>query len=119
MAERLGEAFTLDQRLRIEVYRSHRPLKTVWKALQSESCCTAFQTYGWMSLLLDKVGNALSATPAIVLVRSESGTPLMLVPLAETQDGTRRVLEFIDFGISDYNAPIIRRDFAEQLARRS
>ncbi|MGO4524163.1 GNAT family N-acetyltransferase [Microvirga sp. 2MCAF35] len=72
-----------------------------------------------MSLLLDKVGNALSATPAIVLVRSESGTPLMLVPLAETQDGSRRVLEFIDFGISDYNAPIIRRDFAEQLARRS
>jgi len=106
----------LSWHLKIEVFRSHEPLQAVWKALQDEACCTAFQTYGWMSLVLDKIGTALSATPAIVLVSSESGTPLMLIPLAERQQGAMRVLEFIDFGICDYNAPVIRRDFAMELA---
>ena len=40
----------------------------------------------------------------------------MLVPMAERQHGAMRILEFIDFGICDYNAPLIRRDFATELA---
>jgi CelD/BcsL family acetyltransferase involved in cellulose biosynthesis len=59
---------------------------------------------------------ALSATPAIVLVSRKDGTPLMLVPMAERRQGTMRILEFIDFGICDYNAPVIRLDFATELA---
>jgi len=105
----------LSWHLKIEVFRSHEPLQAVWRGFQNEACCTAFQTYGWMSLLLDKVGTALSATPAIVLVSSEDGAPLMLIPLVERQQGALRVLEFIDFGICDYNAPIIRPDFAAEL----
>jgi CelD/BcsL family acetyltransferase involved in cellulose biosynthesis len=104
MTEKTGATSAPDLNLKIEVFRSHEPLRTVWTALQDAACSTAFQTYSWISLLLDKVGNALSATPAIVLVSSESGTPLMLIPLAERRHGPMRVLEFVDFGISDYNA---------------
>jgi CelD/BcsL family acetyltransferase involved in cellulose biosynthesis len=118
MTEKAGATSAPDRNLKIEVFRSHEPLRSVWTALQNEACCTAFQTYSWISLLLDKVGNALSATPAIVLVSGESGTPLMLVPLAERRYGPVRVLEFVDFGISDYNAPIIRSDFAAELGRQ-
>ena len=118
MTEKTGATSAPDLNLKIEVFRSHEPLRTVWTALQDAACSTAFQTYSWISLLLDKVGNALSATPAIVLVSSESGTPLMLIPLAERRHGPMRVLEFVDFGISDYNAPIIRRDFAAELGRQ-
>jgi len=118
MTEKTGATSAPDLNLKIEVFRSHEPLRTVWTALQDTACSTAFQTYSWISLLLDKVGNALSATPAIVLVSSESGTPLMLIPLAERRHGPMRVLEFVDFGISDYNAPIIRRDFAAELGRQ-
>jgi CelD/BcsL family acetyltransferase involved in cellulose biosynthesis len=118
MVERLEGTSTLDGDLKIEVFRSHKPLQAVWTALQEEACCTVFQTYSWISVLLEKVGSALSATPAIVLVSSAGGTPLMLVPLAEQQHGLVRVLEFIDFDISDYNAPIIRREFAAALAIR-
>jgi len=106
----------LNRHLKIEIFRSHEQLRGVWTAFQDEACCTAFQTYNWMGPLLDKVGSALSAAPAIVLVSSKSGTPLMLVPMAERQHGAMRILEFIDFGICDYNAPIIRRDFAADLA---
>lgn len=116
MTPKLREPVTLDQRLKIEVFRSHEPLRELWTTLQEEACCTAFQTYSWMSLLLDKIGTTLSVTPAIVVVSSESGTPQMLVPLVERPYGPMRILEFIDFGISDYNAPIIRRDFAAKLA---
>jgi CelD/BcsL family acetyltransferase involved in cellulose biosynthesis len=118
MTDELEGSSTLDRPLKIEVFRSHEPLRAVWTALQDEACCTAFQTYNWMSLLLDTVGKALSATPAIVLVSSGRGIPLMLLPFAERQQGFVRVLEFIDFGLSDYNAPVIRREFAADLARR-
>jgi len=115
---KLDGTSTSNGALKIEVFRSHEPLQAVWSAFQDEACCTAFQNYSWMSLLLDKVGSALSATPAIVLVSNASGAPLMLIPLTERQHGLARVLEFIDFGINDYNAPLIRRDFAAELAIR-
>ncbi|GEO18938.1 GNAT family N-acetyltransferase [Microvirga aerophila] len=42
----------------------------------------------------------------------------MLIPLVERQRGRLRVLEFIDFDVTDYNAPLIRREFAAELAMR-
>ena len=107
-----------DQSIRFEVFRSHEPLKVAWSVFQNEACCTVFQTYEWASHLLDTVGRAHSAVPAIVLLSNAEGVPLMLLPLTKRQHEGARLLEFIDFDTSDYNAPLIRRDFAMELARQ-
>ncbi|MEF2073927.1 GNAT family N-acetyltransferase [Consotaella aegiceratis] len=94
-------------------------LEETWRRLQAVSACTAFQTFEWVSALLETVGRVQGVEPRIVLVGDGSGRPLMLLPFALRKTRGLHLLEFIDFKVSDYNAPIIRREFARTLTAQT
>ncbi|HYH19469.1 MAG TPA: GNAT family N-acetyltransferase [Azospirillum sp.] len=92
------------------------PTFALWRRFEAEACCLPFQCASWSGTILETLGRDAPVRPVIALVTDGGGAPLMLVPLMVRRTHGLSVLEFIDFGLADYNAPLIRADFARQLA---
>ena len=101
--------------LDVQVFRSLELVRDAWIELQKDAYCLGFQQYNWLSAVWETVGHTRSLQLAIVLVSDNSGRPMMLVPLAERRRNGLRVLEFIDYELCDYNAPLVRREFIHHL----
>jgi CelD/BcsL family acetyltransferase involved in cellulose biosynthesis len=104
-----------DVDLDVQVFRSFEPVRDAWIDLQQEALCLGFQQYNWLSAVWETVGQTRSAQLALVLVSDETGKPVMLIPLVERRRNGLRVLEFIDYDLCDYNAPLVRREFIHEL----
>ena len=69
---------------------------------------TPFQTARWMQSWMDTVGAEphVKALP-IIIYETTTNQPIMLLPLVLNSEYKIHKIEFVDFGLSDYNAPII------------
>ena len=84
-----------------------------WDTLVSEGRVTAFQTPHWLRPWYAIVAPFMRAQPLFVSVRdAKSGAPLMLLMLCIRRQGMLRVIEFADGGLTDYNAPLLARNFS-------
>ena len=84
-----------------------------WDTLVNEGRLTPFQTPHWLHPWYAIVAPHLGARPLFVVVRDAiSKAPLMLLPLCTRRQGLLRIVEFADGGLSDYNAPLLARNFA-------
>jgi CelD/BcsL family acetyltransferase involved in cellulose biosynthesis len=99
----------------IHVFNRCEQIRPVWLQLQDTACGYAFQSFAWISALLETHGTGNGTRPALVLVTTSSGDPLMLTPLMVRARHGIQILEFIDFGLADYNAPLIDAEFARAL----
>jgi CelD/BcsL family acetyltransferase involved in cellulose biosynthesis len=78
-----------------------------YDALHRQSAATAFQAPGWLDALHRQVAPAMGAVPVTVVVRAkDDGRPLLVLPLAHSRKRRTSFLEFADFGLCDYVAPI-------------
>jgi len=102
--------------LRIRILDAAPETFDLWRRFEAEACALPFQCASWSATILETLGRDAPVRPAITLVTDGAGAPLMLVPLLVRRAHGLRVLEFIDFGLADYNAPLIRADFARHLA---
>jgi CelD/BcsL family acetyltransferase involved in cellulose biosynthesis len=102
--------------LTIQVFDTCDAVKEQWEMLEKVACCYGFQSFIWISTLLEVFTRDNWVQPAIVLVTDASKTPVMLVPLMVQRKHGIATLQFIDFGLADYNAPLICRDFAASLS---
>jgi CelD/BcsL family acetyltransferase involved in cellulose biosynthesis len=90
----------------IEVASDPAAVAEQWEALEP-AAATAFQTRAWLLPLYRIVGEASGAAPVFVTVRSrETGRAVMFLPLCIWRKAGVRVIEFADFGVTDYNLPI-------------
>ncbi|HVV32856.1 MAG TPA: GNAT family N-acetyltransferase [Vitreimonas sp.] len=88
-----------------------------WSDLETNGACTAFQARAWLKPWFEILGAAHGATPVLVTVRdAKSRRPLMFLPLCLRVAGGARRIEFADLGVSDYNAPLLAKDFAPSQA---
>ncbi|HJS88086.1 MAG TPA: hypothetical protein VJ779_21750, partial [Acetobacteraceae bacterium] len=92
--------------LDIQVVDRPEAVRSAWTGLEAEGFCLPFQRYLWAEGWCAALAPTLRARPAIVLV-SRSATPVLLLPLCVVQRGPVRSLEFMDGGVSDYNAPVL------------
>ncbi|HEX6980239.1 MAG TPA: GNAT family N-acetyltransferase [Alphaproteobacteria bacterium] len=106
-----GPAFT------VQVADNCTALRKAWLYLEENGYFYAFQSFAWISTLLGTVGAALGAEPALVLISDESGAPVMLIPLALRKWAGLTFLEFVDFGPTDYNAPLVQKAYAGHLTK--
>lgn len=84
-----------------------------WSDLEANGAVTAFQARAWLKPWFAILGAAQGATPVLVTVRdAKSSRPLMFLPLCLRVAGGARRIEFADLGVSDYNAPLLAKDFA-------
>lgn len=112
----LANVFSHDDRdVEVQVFRSLELVREAWLSLEEEAHCFGFQCYSWLSTVWETVAGKRPGQLAIVLVTDTSNTPLMLIPLVKRTNSGVTVLEFIDDELSDYNAPLVQRDFIHEL----
>ena len=67
---------------------------------------TPFQSERWLGAWHATLGEGGEVSPLPVAVReAATGEPLLLLPLVLRHADRRRVVEFADRGVTDYNAP--------------
>jgi CelD/BcsL family acetyltransferase involved in cellulose biosynthesis len=94
--------------LRIERIEGAASLLARVEALVTSAAVTAFQTPAWIFTAATTLAVDLGATPLALEVRdARRGAPLLLLPLAIRTSGGVREATFLDFGVADYNAPLI------------
>jgi CelD/BcsL family acetyltransferase involved in cellulose biosynthesis len=93
---------------RITLHLANRPeeFQTHWLELEAQGMCYPFQKYSWIKQWCDSLAQRQSAHPCLILAACE-GAPFLILPLCIIWRGPIRSLEFIDGGVSDYNAPVL------------
>ncbi|MPZ36856.1 MAG: GNAT family N-acetyltransferase [Rhizobiales bacterium] len=99
----------------ISIFRSLSEAEGAWREAAAHCACFVFQTFEWSWAWRESVGRTQDLADYIVHVADTDGRTLMLLPLAIRQTGRLRVLEFLGGSLTDYNAPLIDRDFANTL----
>lgn len=107
-----------DKKTKVTLYDSFDKAKLVWQAFEKESDCYAFQNYNWLKTWYDSVGVYSKLKVCIVLVEYPAGEPLMLLPLGVGHKHSVSSLLWLGGTISDYHAPLLRRDCSEKLTKQ-
>ena len=96
----------------------HRELATVeheWRRFEQFADCTVFQTFDWLSIWQNHIGQRHRVKPAIVVGRFANGDIAFLLPFCiERHYGLRR-LRWLGQDLCDYNAPLLACDFTERV----
>ncbi|MAB13728.1 GNAT family N-acetyltransferase [Parvibaculum sp.] len=104
MAQRIAHASG------INVYSSFAQAEKAWREMEAEAAGTAFQSFDWLSIWHEHVGQHEGIEPAIMLI-SRGGHPVMLAPFGiERHLGLSRLV-WLGGKLADYKAPLIARDF--------
>jgi CelD/BcsL family acetyltransferase involved in cellulose biosynthesis len=101
--------------IELAVYHELAAAEPVWRSLQKDGACTAFQTFEWLSMWQRHIGTRTGAMPCIVVARDANGAPLFIVPLAVCSSGFTRELTWLGSDLCDYNAPIFAKDALDRL----
>lgn len=98
--------------LDIEISTDIDAIENDWEYLEKEGNLTPFQTKAWLLPLYAILASGKNAKPLFVLVRDKvTRKPLMLLALCTRSHYGMTIIEFADFGVCDYNAPLISRIF--------
>ena len=96
----------------VEVSHDVAAVEDDWARLESEGILTPFQTRACLHPLYAILAAGLRAKPLFVVVRDrQTSRPAMLLPLCSRRRLGLKMVEFADLGASDYNAPLLSRDF--------
>lgn len=96
---------------KVQVEQDFSFLSGEYRALFADSQATAFQAPVWLEhLYSSRLLSDCRAERLVVTVRNQSGRLLMVLPLVRRRPGALKVVEFVDFGVSDYGAPVCRRE---------
>jgi len=106
---------TLFERATITIYDSVTEAEGVWRRAVDHCACFLFQTFEWHSAWRDTVGRTERVSERVVHVADADGRTLLILPLGISRRGPLRVLEFLGGWLTDYNAPLIDREFARTL----
>lgn len=86
-----------------------------WRRFEEIADCTVFQTFDWLAAWHRHIGLRAKVQPAIVIGRFAGGDTAFILPLCVGPHGLARRLCWLGQELCDYNAPLIARDFSEQV----
>jgi CelD/BcsL family acetyltransferase involved in cellulose biosynthesis len=97
----------------IEIHRGDGLAAADWPAIagSSDDAMYAFQAREFLDVWINTIGKARGAECYLVVVRT-GGRPILFLPLAIENVFNVRLLRFMDAGVVDYNAPILRSGHA-------
>jgi CelD/BcsL family acetyltransferase involved in cellulose biosynthesis len=116
MAPASADSTAASRAVELAVYDSLDAVEAAWRRFEQEADCTVFQSFDWLSTWQRHIGLQRNITPVIVTGRRPGGELLFLIPLAVIS-GTVRRLTFLGSTLCDYNAPLLARDFSEQISQ--
>jgi CelD/BcsL family acetyltransferase involved in cellulose biosynthesis len=107
--------FRLDVDVRVEPRFDF--LSDEYRAFYRPERATAFQAPLWMDAIHRKLAPQLNATQHTITVRERgAGTLIGLIPLVLQKSKGISMLQFADFGVCDYNAPVADRNMLSMMA---
>ena len=96
----------------------HHDLESIesdWRAFEPSADCTVFQTFDWLSAWFRNIGVHEGVKPAVVIGR-HGGATLFLLPFAFETNGVVRKITWLGSDLSNYNGPLVARDFAQRVS---
>lgn len=114
-AYRLGDldpALSRFTQLRLTVHSGFDPCEAAWRQATAECAHWGFQSFDWLATWQQTIGAAERVAPYPVFVADPGGRPLLVLPLGIYRRHGLRALGFLGGIVTDYNAPVIDRDFA-------
>jgi CelD/BcsL family acetyltransferase involved in cellulose biosynthesis len=111
-------ARTLAAGIEISITHDLQSVEAEWRELEKHAEYTAFQAFNWLATWQRHIGALDGVVPAVVLGRHADGHLLFILPLAITGRGRVRKLTWLGWDLSDYNAPILARDFSRHMDPR-
>ena len=101
--------------LRLSIATSFLECEAMWRRAVEQSACTVFQTFDWLSVWQDTIGDAERVSPYLVRVADDAGHTVMLLPLGVYRVGGLTILGFLGGKVSDYHAPVVDPEFARAM----
>ena len=92
------------------VYNHYSGLEALWRRMETEGRCLAFQTYDWISCWYDAARFCGQPEPLIVVVTKKGGEPAWILPLCIYRHKKLQIIAFADLGVTDYAAPVMSRN---------
>lgn len=90
------------------LHHSFDPILRIWRTLEREGACTAFQQFAWAALIRDYiVPSAGAGLFAIEVTDALTKRTIMLLPLLRIQRRMHSIITGLDLGVSDYTAPLL------------
>lgn len=83
----------------------------LFRELENDCVMTAFQTRLWLECWMEQLARPKGVDMLFCVVRSHSGSLLMVLPLCMRPNAGLRIIEGPDLGVTDYLAPIIAPTF--------
>ena len=78
-----------------------------WRAFEQIADGTVFQSFDWVSLWQQHIGQRQGVRPIVVTGRDSHGQLLFLLPLAIERGSLARRLTFLGTTLCDYNGPLL------------
>jgi CelD/BcsL family acetyltransferase involved in cellulose biosynthesis len=116
MAPASADSTAASRGVELALYDSLDAIEAEWRRFEQEADCTVFQSFDWLSTWQRHIGQRRNITPVIVAGRRPDGELLFLIPLALVPGVVRR-LTFLGSELCDYNAPLLARDFSNQISQ--
>jgi D-aspartate ligase len=105
----------LAPRLILRVYDSLDAVEHHWRRFEQVADCTPFQTFDWLAAWHRQVGMRDGVRPVIAVGSFSDGETAFLLPLAVEPMHRARRLCWLGQDLSDYNAPLLARDFSQRV----
>jgi CelD/BcsL family acetyltransferase involved in cellulose biosynthesis len=80
---------------------------------------TPFQSLHWMTCWLEIFGADPTLECFLLTIENERNAVALALPLVRRLEGGIRIVEFLDLGVADYAAPLLRRDLLGALPESS
>lgn len=106
-----------DPELSFSIHSDFGAIESEWRNFQETAECTPFQTFEWLSAWYRHFGAAAGIVPAIVVGRFATGKTAFILPLAVQPRRWAKRLCWLGEELCDYNAPLLAREFSQQVTR--
>ena len=101
--------------LSVVVHHDLAAAESEWRRFERIADCTAFQTFDWLATWHRHIGQRDGVRPAIAVGSYADGETAFILPLAITTTLGVRRLSWFGQELSDYNAPLLARDFSQRV----
>jgi CelD/BcsL family acetyltransferase involved in cellulose biosynthesis len=115
-AHRSNPAREFPSDLSLHIYDDLNAVEDEWRSFEREADCTAFQTFDWLATWQRRIGQLGGVTPVVAVGRFVDGKTAFIAPLAIASKHSAKRLCWLGQPLSDYNAPLLARDFSQRVA---
>jgi CelD/BcsL family acetyltransferase involved in cellulose biosynthesis len=93
--------------MNISVFHKFEEIKSIWINFQETAYCYGFQTYEWLSIWNETIGERFNFKLCLVKVDDIENNTLMILPLGIRKIGGIKILTWLGDNQTDYHAPLI------------